>query len=123
MSEIFEVTFDDGGKVLANQSRINYYKEWRKELVITNIESIGSPMPKNFNVVKLGSSSSNCYIEATYEITADEELTERDMEIIRLQYNFLSGQETAKVNLNDYKKNKDTNRLAYIAYSVCDSSD
>lgn len=122
MREIFEITLDNGKTFLATQSNIDFYEKYRKDLKIIKKESIGSPMPKDFKVSKTGQSSGNCYISAYYEITASEKLDQRDMEIIRLQYDFLSGQSHAKVNLDDFKV-LDNGRISYEALSERDSSD
>ena len=120
LKELFNVVYTNGQKELASQDDIDFKVRYWQFKVLEKF-SVGKLWPKNATVKKIGSNRSNCYVDATYEIVADSPLTENDMTVIRCQYDFLSGQETAKCNLSLFQIVD--KKYVYIATSICDSSD
>lgn len=65
--------------------------------------------------------SSNCYSAISYEIASSELLTEYDLDILRAQGCFMSGQEEGICDINNF--DVINNKFVYRARSVCDSGD
>jgi hypothetical protein len=121
LKNLFLVSENDGETFVTNQNIIEYYKKWRKNTTLTIVEELGPLWVKNATVEKTKSGGGRCWVWQDYKITADEKLNERDMEIIRAQYPFLQGQDTAKVNLESFEEID--GKFIYKAHSECDSGD
>lgn len=112
----------DNSTQLMADTKLEYYRkypQWYGEMTI--VEELGKLWPKNTTVIENGSRSGRCYVWKSYKVTADEKLNEQDMQVIRAQYGFLSGQRTADVNLNSFKE--ENGKFVYEAISECDSGD
>jgi hypothetical protein len=123
IKNLFLVKFEKNNSTeLMTESRLEYYRKypkWYGELTV--VEELGKLWPKNAAVAETTSGSGRCYVWKNYKITADEKLNEQDMDIIRAQYSFLSGQRTADVNLNSFKE--ENGKFVYEAFSERDSGD
>ena len=121
LKNLFLVSENDGKPFVANQRTIDYYKQWRKDISLTIVEELGPLWAKNATVEPTEGGTGRCWVWQNYKITADEQLNERDMEVIRAQYPFLSGQDTAKVDLQSFQEVG--GKFVYKAHSECDSGD
>jgi hypothetical protein len=121
LKNLFLVSEENGKTFVTNQGIIDYYRDWRRHMNLKVVEELGPIWTKNAEVEPAEGGGGNCYVWQNYKITADEPLNERDMEIIRAQYPFISGQRTAEVNLNSFQEVD--GKFVYKAYSERDSGD
>lgn len=106
------------GTEVMSEQKFENMKRWRD---LEMIEELGVLWPKNATVEMKSEGGGRCWVWAKYEISASEPLNEQDMQIIRAQYDFLTGQKTADVNLKSFKE--ENGKFVYEAFSECDSSD
>jgi hypothetical protein len=121
LKDLFLVSENDGKPFVVSQKTIDYRKKWHYHTTLTVVEELGPIWAKNATVEKTESGGGRCWVWQNYKITADEKLNERDMEVIRAQYPFLEGQDTAKVDLQSFQEVE--GKFVYKAHSECDSGD
>jgi len=119
LKNLFLVAGDDKVVFVASQSTIDYYARYRTKLEI--VEELGAIWAKNAVVEPTDSGSGRCWNWQNYRITADERLDARDMQVLREQYPFLQGQDTAKIDLDSFQEVD--GKFVYKAHSECDSGD
>lgn len=119
LKNLFLVSKDGKETFIASQKTIDYHERYLTKLKV--VEELGAIWAKNAVVEPTESGSGRCWVWQNYKITADEKLNEKDMEIIRAQYPFLTGQDTAKVNLDSFQEVD--GKFVYKAHSECDSGD
>ena len=112
LKNLFLVSINEKQSII-NQKAIDYHKQWRRDTTLTIVEELGPLWTKNAVVEEAESGSGRCWVWQNYKITADEKLNERDMEILRAQYPFLSGQDTAKVDLQSFQEVQTSTSLDY----------
>lgn len=108
--------------VLMTKDTVDFYEKYYKNSVkIIESVNLGKLWPNNCTVEVTESYSRNCYSRQYYQIKSDNPLTEYDIDILRAQGCFMSGQVCGAVDIN--KPEIINNKYCYFANSICDSGD
>ena len=119
LKNLFLVAGNDKIVFVASQRTIDYYARYIASLEV--VGELGPIWAKNAVVEPTDFGSGRCWHWQNYKITADERLDARDMQILREQYPFLVGQDTAKIDLDSFQEVD--GKFVYKAHSECDSGD